>query len=208
VVDFPAGLYINNTLTVSTGVNPDATATVTVNTRNVIPVGGGTDGHTTIQSALNGLFAWFGTSAFSTSTAGYLSGAKTIEVYNGTYTETVTPNVSLGTTASEHLIIQNASGQQPAVDASGLNNAFYVGALDYVEISGVKGDVILSEAKTAVAAAQANPVIKIYTVLGECVLTHSLTPSEGGYIRIDVSALVPGVYFVRVGGQMYKFVKM
>jgi len=136
VVDFGPGLYTNSTLTVSTGVDPDATATVTVNTRNIIPVGGGTDYHTTIQSALDGLYAWFGTAAFSTSTAGYLAGTKTIEVYGGTYTETVTPDVNLGTTSSERLIITNASGEQPVVDASGLNNAFYIGALDYVTISG------------------------------------------------------------------------
>ncbi|MCF6184058.1 MAG: T9SS type A sorting domain-containing protein [Bacteroidales bacterium] len=136
VVDFGPGLYINNTLTVSTGVSPDATSTVTVNTRNVIPVGGGTDFHTTIQSALDGLFAWFGTATFSTSTAGYLAGTKTIEVYNGTYTDVVTPNVNLGTTSSERLVIQNATGQQPVVNAAGNANAFYVGALDYVTISG------------------------------------------------------------------------
>ncbi|NOZ34430.1 MAG: T9SS type A sorting domain-containing protein [Chlorobi bacterium] len=136
VVDFAAGLYTNTTLTVSTGVNPDATSTVTVNTRNVIPVGGGTDYHTTIQSALDGLYAWFGTAAFSTSTAGYLAGTKTIEVYNGTYTDIVTPNVNLGTSASENLIIQNAAGQQPVINASGNANAFYIGALDYVTISG------------------------------------------------------------------------
>jgi len=30
----------------------------------------------------------------------------------------------------------------------------------------------------------------------------------GGHVRIDVSSLSPGVYFVRVGGRMYKFVKL
>ncbi|RLD49945.1 MAG: hypothetical protein DRI94_09990, partial [Bacteroidetes bacterium] len=136
VVDFPAGHYTNSTLTVSTGVNPDATSTVTVNTRNVIPVGGGTDYHATIQDALDGLFDWFGTNVFSTNTTGYLAGTKTIEVYNGTYTDVVTPNVNLETSTSENLIIQNASGQQPVINASGNTNAFYIGALDYVTISG------------------------------------------------------------------------
>ena len=150
VVDFPAGLYINNTLTVATGIGTDATSTVTVNTRNTIPVGGGTDPHTTIQSALDGLSAWFTTSAFNTSTAGYLAGTKTIDVYNGTYTEKVTPNVNLGTTAAENLIIQNHIGEAPVVDASGLSNAFYVGALDYVQIIGFTAhsstsDVIYTE---------------------------------------------------------------
>jgi hypothetical protein len=31
---------------------------------------------------------------------------------------------------------------------------------------------------------------------------------EGEIIRLDVSGLAAGVYFVRVGGKMYKFVKM
>jgi len=136
IVDFPAGHYTNSTLTVSTGVNPDATSTVTVNTRNIIPVGGGTDPHATIQSALNGLYAWFGTNAFSTNTTGYLSGTKTIDVYNGTYTDIVTPNVNLGTTAAENLIIKNATGQTPVINASGNANAFYIEALDYVQIIG------------------------------------------------------------------------
>jgi parallel beta-helix repeat protein len=136
VVDFPAGFYINNTLTVSTGVLPNATSTVTVNTRNVIPVGGGTDPHATIQDALDGLFAWFGTSAFTTATAGYLAGAKTIEVYNGTYTDIVTPNITLGTTAAENLIIQNAAGQAPVINATGHNYGFYIGALNYVQVIG------------------------------------------------------------------------
>jgi hypothetical protein len=64
-------------------------------------------------------------------------------------------------------------------------------------------DVILSKAKNPFLS------VKIYDVLGVCVLTHPLTPSrEGESIRIDVSGLAAGVYFVRVGGKMYKFVKM
>jgi hypothetical protein len=50
--------------------------------------------------------------------------------------------------------------------------------------------------------------VKVYDVLGICVLTHPPAPSEGGHIRLDVSGLAAGVYFVSVGGQMYKFVKM
>jgi hypothetical protein len=46
-------------------------------------------------------------------------------------------------------------------------------------------------------------------VLGVCVATHPLTPSrEGVAIRLDVSGLAAGVYFVRIGGKIYKFVKM
>lgn len=139
VVTFPAGLYINSTLTVTTGGGSD-TDNCTVNTRNIIPVDetalANDDTHQTIQSALDGLFAWFGTSAFSTSTAGYLAGTKTIDVYNGTYTDIVTPNATLGTTASETLIIQNHAGEQPEIDASGNVNGVYIGTLDYVTLTG------------------------------------------------------------------------
>jgi len=54
--------------------------------------------------------------------------------------------------------------------------------------------------------------VKVYDVLGNVVLSSPAcsagTPSEGGHIRIDVSDLAAGVYFVRVGGKMYKYVKM
>jgi len=53
--------------------------------------------------------------------------------------------------------------------------------------------------------------IRIYNVFGEEVLTTHLTPSpspkEKG-VRIDVSGLVPGMYFVRVWEKVGKFVKM
>jgi hypothetical protein len=69
-------------------------------------------------------------------------------------------------------------------------------ATDYI-------DVMLSEAKEPFLS------VKVYDILGVCVLTHPLAPSrEGETIRIDVSGLAAGVYFVRVGGRMYKFVKM
>jgi hypothetical protein len=69
-------------------------------------------------------------------------------------------------------------------------------ATDYI-------DVMLSEAKESVHS------VKIYDILGICVLTHPLAPSrEGERIRLDVSGLAAGVYFVSVGGRMYKFVKM
>jgi len=54
--------------------------------------------------------------------------------------------------------------------------------------------------------------VKVYDVLGNVVLSSPAcsagTPSEGGHIRLDVSNLAAGVYFVRVGGKMYRFVKM
>jgi hypothetical protein len=51
--------------------------------------------------------------------------------------------------------------------------------------------------------------VKVYDVLGICVATHPLAPSrEGVAIRLDVSGLAAGVYFVLVGSKMYKFVKI
>jgi len=54
--------------------------------------------------------------------------------------------------------------------------------------------------------------VKVYDVLGNVVLSSPAspagTPSEGGHIRLDVSGLSAGVYFVRVGGKMYKYVKL
>jgi len=69
-------------------------------------------------------------------------------------------------------------------------------ATDYI-------DVMLSGAKEPVLS------VKVYDVLGNVVDTPpGPLLIEGESVRIDVSALAPGVYFVRVGGQMYKFVKM
>jgi hypothetical protein len=57
--------------------------------------------------------------------------------------------------------------------------------------------------------------IKIFNLLGECVLstggaggTHPFVPSQEGKIRIDVSSLPAGLYFVRVGNWMGRFVKI
>ena len=53
--------------------------------------------------------------------------------------------------------------------------------------------------------------IQIYNILGVCVLTTpSLrdTPSEKGNVKIDVSQLPAGVYFVRVGDWVGRFVKI
>jgi len=64
-------------------------------------------------------------------------------------------------------------------------------ASDYIELSGVAGEV------------------KLFDVLGSLVISNPLnTPCQGDLCRIDVSSLSPGVYFVSVGGRMYKFVKM
>ena len=68
-------------------------------------------------------------------------------------------------------------------------------ATDYIDIT-VAGNRTLKNA------------VRVYDVLGVCMGIHPLATSEGGHIRLDVSGLAAGVYFVRVGGKMYKFVKM
>jgi WD40 repeat protein len=75
-------------------------------------------------------------------------------------------------------------------------------ASDYIEID--INDVILSEAK--------NLGMSIYDVLGVEVYCSIATPpapsQEGGKTRFDVSHLSPGVYFVRVGDVVSKFIKI
>jgi hypothetical protein len=75
-------------------------------------------------------------------------------------------------------------------------------ASDYIEIAG--SSVILSEAK--------NLGVSIYDVLGVEVYCSIATPpapsQEGGKTSFDVSHLSPGVYFVRVGNIVRKFVKI
>jgi len=71
---------------------------------------------------------------------------------------------------------------------------------DFVEISGV----MLSGAK--------HPVT-VYNVLGGKLMDsrlrgNDILVSTEGNVRLDVSVLSPGMYFVSVGGQMYKFVKI
>ena len=51
--------------------------------------------------------------------------------------------------------------------------------------------------------------VKIYDVLGiEHPVSFAATPLTEGNLRLDVSGLPAGVYFVRVGGRMLKFVKL
>jgi len=49
--------------------------------------------------------------------------------------------------------------------------------------------------------------VKIFNMLGECVINLTPPLSEGEGVRIDVSHLPPGVYFVRIGSRAEKFVK-
>ncbi len=108
---FPAAAYSDDTLKV---INAAGTATYLfdVKTRNIIPVGSGADMHATIADALDGLFKWWGTSAFDTT--------KVIDVYNGTYTETIEPqNYALSPDATNRLVITAHTGETPVIDASG-----------------------------------------------------------------------------------------
>jgi len=57
--------------------------------------------------------------------------------------------------------------------------------------------------------------IKIFNQLGECVMsaggargTHPFFPSQEGNVRIDVSGLPAGVYFVRIGDWVGRFLKI
>ncbi len=53
-----------------------------------------------------------------------------------------------------------------------------------------------------------NPEISIFNVFGEIVKNPTQTLPEGEGIRIDVSGLPSGVYFVRVGDKVRKFLKI
>ena len=55
------------------------------------------------------------------------------------------------------------------------------------------------------------PVVRVYDVLGVCVITSPPAPlhsGEGSKVRLDVSHLPPGVYFVQSGSRVSRFVKM
>lgn len=54
--------------------------------------------------------------------------------------------------------------------------------------------------------------IRIFDLLGTEMQSTSVsyadTPAGGGQVRIDISSLQPGVYFVRIGNEVRKFVKL
>ena len=49
--------------------------------------------------------------------------------------------------------------------------------------------------------------VQIFDILGTQVLNNSQLSSVNSQLRIDVSHLSPGVYFVKVGDVVRKFVK-
>lgn len=69
-------------------------------------------------------------------------------------------------------------------------------ATDFIEISGINQRVN-----------GAND-IHIYNSLGEMVLNLTSALSEGERAKINVSGLLPGLYFVRIGDKVSKFVKI
>jgi len=78
---------------------------------------------------------------------------------------------------------------------------------DYIEIT--FDNVILKE-RQRLNRPSLN--VQVYNVLGVEVLSASYTPSvllsNGENIRLDVSGLSTGIYFVHVGGEVLKFVKI
>jgi hypothetical protein len=51
--------------------------------------------------------------------------------------------------------------------------------------------------------------IQVYKSIGQCVIESANVETHGrASLRIDISALPPGIYFLRFGGQYAKFVKM
>jgi hypothetical protein len=67
-------------------------------------------------------------------------------------------------------------------------------ASDYIDI--LYENVILSGAKD----------LKIYNSIGECVINLTPALSEGDGVRIDVSQLSPGVYYLVIGANCYKLI--
>ena len=132
---FNPGPYTSGTLEV---INSADTGSYNINlkTRNIIPVGTGTDMHTTIDSALQGLYAWWQSNAFDT--------AKVIEIHTGTYNEAITIPTGLNPDANNYLVIRAAQGQKPIIDATGHDYGIQ-NTLDYVEVKGLA----ISNANTA-----------------------------------------------------------
>ncbi len=69
-------------------------------------------------------------------------------------------------------------------------------AEDYIEI------------KVGARHALPNPDIRILNVFGEIVKNPTQTLPEGEGLRIDVSGLPSGVYFVKIGKNVQKFIKI
>jgi hypothetical protein len=103
-----------------------------------------------------------------------------------------------------YLILLKANWNSTHVEESTTKQTFEISpnpAFDFIEIS--------------VRANGRSPLqcdVRIFDVLGEIQTTPSLRdtpPWKGGEIvKIDVSGLAPGMYFVRIGDKVKKFVKL
>lgn len=113
----------------------------------------------------------------------------------------LSPNEMLGALADKGEIYRYS--EETSVEEDGLNTNFDNisispnPAREYIEITGFN--------KGASSLVKGNE-IRIYDVLGECVLSVEQTPSS--VQRIDVSGLAAGVYFVRIGEWTGRFVKI
>jgi len=90
---------------------------------------GSSQEYATIGAALDALYSDYGSGAFS-------CGDVTVDVYDGTYTESVTPNTNLNPQSGNTLIIQAHSGESPVINASGETYGVYINGIDYVTVSG------------------------------------------------------------------------
>ncbi|MCO5252475.1 MAG: immunoglobulin domain-containing protein [Candidatus Kapabacteria bacterium] len=88
-------------------------------------------------------------------------------------------------------------------DWSNLTLLFPNPATDYIEISYTSINPTVNRRVDETAE------IKIFNTLGECVMTtpHPSTGSGSGNLRIDISHLTRGVYFVKIGEDVQIFVK-
>ncbi len=138
VITIPPGDYSSGTLTLSNGTS-SASTTLTVKTRNIIPVKAGSpptsDDHPTPSSAVDGLYAWWQNNPFDTT--------KIIEIYTGTYADEVIVNSNLNPTATNRLKIRAKTGEQPLISSTG-DYGIYT-TTDYTDITGLS----VSSAKVA-----------------------------------------------------------
>ncbi|MCR4317024.1 MAG: proprotein convertase P-domain-containing protein [Planctomycetes bacterium] len=134
VATFAGGAYANGDVYVATAWgNATYAGAITLNSRNTIDVGGGSEYHTTISSAVSGLYAEVGASAFTAT--------KTISIYDnsGDFAEQVTVNTNLNPTASYRLVITEASSSEnPVINATGQTFGIRVDNVDYVTIKGLE----------------------------------------------------------------------
>jgi len=136
VVDFPPADYSAGKLLVINSVGRDSVY-LNIYNRNIIPVVAGagptSDNHPTISSALQGIYGWYGNTAFN---SGELPGEKTIMVYAGTYNDTATtPDIT--PVSTDRLVIRNNPGDQVVLDGQGKSFVLKL-TKDYISVKGLQ----------------------------------------------------------------------